>query len=674
MKISLSLVPLLPILIGIIIGTILDSIFPITFIIVVLICAVVSFFAKKHIITIVLLATTLGWVNNAIHNTPLIETRFLDKNLIFSGTVTSVTTSDEIRTLIVEIDEVFDSTHHHISPIKNCIYIPSLNPIIEIGNRITYIGVIEYITDRRDLPYEFNLVEHYNRKGIYTSSFIQPENITISGHDDSWIWKIQNFRNDIAHLIASLPLSSGSIEILNATIIGDTSMIKDEQRIKYSASGLAHILALSGLHVGIITFFIAFILYPIDLINNRKMRFIITIILLWLYAIMTGLSPSVTRAVIMATIFLIAHIIQRHHSPFNSLCFAAIIILILQPQSLYNIGFQLSFIAVASILLFSQHLNPINQRHRFLHYMATIISVSVAAMIGTGVISAFYFHNFPIYFLFANIIASFILPIIIIVGIISILLSIIGFDSSWLCHGIDFLYNAIDSTTTFITNLPGSQIDNIYFNGWLLIPYFLLLLSILFAIHFKKRLWYVLTITICIFAISMGYASKPIHNTTEYFIPRNTYYTNIIIRDTTAMYIISTSRGGDSIDVYDKCINKYANYIGWHKVDSITHVPLNFSSKRLYRKNQIVVAGNDYIYIVDNDDLCQLNTKPRYALVCKGFKGNILDVSSIIDPDTILLSCDLHKKRHLRYVDSCKMHNIPYISLRDTCFHRVILK
>jgi hypothetical protein len=173
----------------------------------------------------------------------------------------------------------------------------------------------------------------------------------------------------------------------------------------------------------------------------------------------------------------------------------------------------------------------------------------------------------------------------------------------------------------------------------------------------------------------MGYATQPQHNTTEYFIPRNSYYTNIVMRDTTAMYLISTSKGGDSIDALDKCADKYADYMGWHNVDSITHIPFSFSTSRLYRKDNFVIVGNDVIYIIDNEnDIYPINIKPRYALVCRDFKGNVLDIPKTINPDTILLSSDLHKKRHLRYVDSCRIHDIPHISLRDTCFHRVIIE
>ena len=172
----------------------------------------------------------------------------------------------------------------------------------------------------------------------------------------------------------------------------------------------------------------------------------------------------------------------------------------------------------------------------------------------------------------------------------------------------------------------------------------------------------------------MGYLTQSQYPTTEYFIPRNAYYTNIIVRDTTSLYIISTATGGDSIDAFNKCLDKYHDYIGRRNIDSIIHVPNNINAKHLYRKDATIVAGTDLIIIIDNDnDLKYPTHKPKYSLVCRGFKGNILDVNKIINADTILLSRDLNKRRHDKYVDSCQTHNIPYISLRDTCFHKVLI-
>lgn len=633
-----------------------------------------ALFSRNKTANIVLIAYILGVICSSIQTKPIFYEQLLNKELTFSGTISTIKTTDDIRNLIIDVDHVADSTTSHNIPSFKCrVSIPSLNPFLEIGNRVSFRATNDYIQDKRDLPDEFDIVKQLNKQGIYTQTFIQPENIIISGDNDNLIWDIKRFRADITHIISSLPISDECIEFLNATITGDASMISDNQRLKYSSTGLAHILALSGLHVGIITLFIAILLYPIDFIGRRKLRFIITIILLWTYALMTGCSPSVTRAVIMASIFLLSLILQCHHSPYNSLCFAAIIILAFSPNSLYNIGFQLSFAAVLSILLFAKNLNPINPKRRIPHAFMSLFAVSMSAMIGTGFISTFYFHNFPTYFLLANAITSYLLPFIIIGGLIAIFISALGFDPSLLSIVIEFIYDIIDSITSYITTLPGSNIDNIYFNGWLIIPFIAIIICLYLSILHKKKIWYTFTVVFTLFFITMGYLTRPQYFNAEYFIPRNSYYTNIIFRDTTAMHVFSTARGGDSIDLINKCTEKYKDYMGWRNVDSITRISNNSSSRTLKRMDPIISFGTDVFVIVDDDtDLMSLNLKPQYALVCRGFEGDILDVYSAFDPDTILLSRDLHKKRHNRYADSCQTYNIPYISLRDTCFHRII--
>ena len=658
---------------GLICGIIISEYVSFIYIIVICFFLFIAYLLKQHITLILLLSAITGWITGEAHSVTPINDKYLNKEYVFSGIVYSTKSNENIRNIVVDITHISDSiSTHSITNTKCIIYIPSLNPIVEFGDRITFWGSINKIKDDRDIPDEFNISQYLGHKNIIYSAFIAPENIINTDIEHSLFWDIRRFRPLISHEITSLPLSSKCIEFLNTTITGDTSMISEEDRIKYSTTGIAHILALSGLHVGIITFIIIIVLFPLDIWGQRKLRFFLTILLLWGYAIMTGLSPSVTRAVIMASIFLTAQIIQRNHNSFNSLCLAAILIITFSPNSIYDIGFQLSFISVSSILLFSNNINPIKRHHRLLYHLGTIISASTAAMLGTGIIIMFYFHNFPIYFLISNIFATILLPIIIIGGVFSIILSFIGIEPSILCFAIDYIYNLIDKIIVFITTLPYAKIDNIYFNVYIFIPYFISIACLYLSLKFKRRSLYILTGISVLFTIIIHYGLKNKYPTTEYFIPQNTYYTNILIRDTTSAYLISTAHGGYKNDAYNNCVFKYNDYFGKRNVDSLIYIRNKYESKRIFYNGEIVVIGDDVIAIIKNNNITPLNINPKYALVCDGFKGNIIDIYRIISPDTILLSNDLHKKRIMRYIDSCKKENIPYISLRDTCFHRII--
>lgn len=672
MKKTLSNIPLLPITIAFICGIILGKHFAIIYVLVTFIGGLIAFVAKQRMYAIILLTASIGWMNTHINSAEIPPANFLNKETVFNASVISVKNNDNIQNIIAEVDIVVDSTNNKCCRSRCTLTVPSLNPDIEPGDEITFLGALTYISDKRDLPNEFDIVSYYKQQEIYLTAFIAPEAITITGHNDSWFLSLRQFRDELTHYITSLPLSEECIVFLNTTITGDTSMLDDETRLKYSTTGLAHILALSGLHVLILTSVIAIILLPFDIFKQRKLRYILTIILLWLYAVITGLSPSVTRAVIMATILLTAQIIQRNHSPFNSLCAAAILILVISPNSLYNIGFQLSFVAVASILLFVERLNPINPRKRILYKLMSLFTVSLSAMIGTGIIAAFYFHNFPIYFIIANIATSIILPIVIAGGVFALIAHYLGLDPTWICLIVDFFYHTIDEMTTYITTLPGASIDKIYFKGWLLIPYFAIIACCYAALKYKRVVWYILTLTMIIFTITIHIITIPQFPQKEYYIPRDTYYTNILVRDSSALYLISTAKGGDSIDVVEKCKRKYIDYMGWRNIDTIIRVPQYYETKSITRYGATLSIGNDIVIIIDNDnDVREYNIKPRYALICNGYKGNIIDVYNTLAPDTIILSRSLHKKRANRYEDSCKLNNIPYKNLIETGFHKV---
>ncbi|MBO5271565.1 MAG: ComEC/Rec2 family competence protein [Muribaculaceae bacterium] len=672
MKSPLSNIPLLPICIGIIIGIILGENIPFIYILIPFISGICIYISNQKVISFTLFSISLGWICYIVNDQQSVSTKHLNDESVFYATALEIKNGDNMRNIIAEIDSKNDSDSiYHLSKFKCSLAIPSLNPIIEEGDKFAFIGELTNIKDNRDLPDEFDLINFLNNQGIYTSAFVDPENIYVIGNNDSFINDLNQLRNHITSIITSLPLSENCIEFLNTTITGDTSMLSEDQRLKYSTSGLAHILALSGLHVGIISLVIAITLFPLDTLRLRKLRYCISIIALWIYAIMTGLSPSVTRAVIMATIFLLSNILHRNHSPINSLCAAAILILIFSPLSIHDIGFQLSFVAVLSILLFARKLNPINERRRILYNFVGIATVSLSAMIGTGIIAAFYFHNFPIYFLISNIVATYLLPIIIIGGIIAIIISGLGFDPTFICIITDYAYNIIDWITTSITTLPGASIDTIYFNGWILIPYFGCVACLYLSLKHKRLVWYIITTIFVIFTITISLISREQYPNSEYYIPRNTYYTNIILRDSSSMYIISTAHGGDSIDVVNNCEKKYKDYMGWRNVDTLIYVSNNFKDNNILRNDPFIVIGEDAIAIIDNDnDVMTYDTRPRYALVCNGFKGNIIDLYKTISPDTILLSKDLNKRRINRYIDSCATHKIPFISLREKGYYK----
>lgn len=171
-------------------------------------------------------------------------------------------------------------------------------------------------------------------------------------------------------------------------------------------------LALSGMHVSIIAGIILWLLFPFNLFGIYKWRYIATLPILWGYTLVTGLSPSTVRAAIMLTVVMTCILTERKNSAWNALLLAVFIIILFNPDSLYDIGLQLSFICVASLIFFAGPLNPIDQhKHNILYDIVSAILVTLSATAASWVLSSYYFGIFPILFIPANLIVLPLLPI-----------------------------------------------------------------------------------------------------------------------------------------------------------------------------------------------------------------------------------------------------------------------
>ncbi|NJO90405.1 MAG: ComEC/Rec2 family competence protein, partial [Chloroflexia bacterium] len=215
-----------------------------------------------------------------------------------------------------------------------------------------------------------------------------------------------DLRSSILSVYQSSGIQGDEFAILAALTLGVKDYLSDEIVEAYSDSGAMHVLAVSGLHVGIL---MAMLNMIFSFFWKRKkllvLKSIIILVFLWLFALITGLAPSVTRSALMFSFFILSKNSGKRPSSYNSLAAAAFIILLFNPNALFHVGFQLSFLAVISILLFQQKLyRTIDIKNKYLDYFWQLTTVSLAAQIGTTPISIFYFHQFPIYALLTNII------------------------------------------------------------------------------------------------------------------------------------------------------------------------------------------------------------------------------------------------------------------------------
>ncbi|MDD3034862.1 MAG: ComEC/Rec2 family competence protein [Bacteroidales bacterium] len=275
----------------------------------------------------------------------------------------------------------------------------------------------------------FDYVRYMERKGIYCTSYVKAKDLIVKKLKKPTIRERIMLAKE--WYIKSLTKDNDSQEsgILVSLTIGDKSHINSETRDSFSKAGTMHLMAVSGLHVSFIyAFTSALFSFFGKGRKGRIIKLIMSSLFIWGYTALVGFSPSITRASVMATLFELSLITERDGSGLNSLSLSALIITLINPQSLFDLGFQLSFSAILSIIFIYPCLNNMMNNGKWLiKYVWTILSMSIACQIGTSLITIYNFQTIPIYFLLTNIIAIPLSGIILYIALIHAFAMGVGF-------------------------------------------------------------------------------------------------------------------------------------------------------------------------------------------------------------------------------------------------------
>ena len=531
---------------------------------------------------------------------------------------------------------------------------------LEIGDRVAMRAVFS-LPKNDSVPDARDDEGYLRRQGISLTSILNAGDMVVVEKRPNIFTYAERLRHGVRSAIFASQLSAPTIEFFTAVLLGDDSLLDDSVRKTFSSTGLAHVLALSGLHVGIIAAILSVVLFPLRFMRSRWFYYVAIIVALWLYAFVTGLSASVVRAVVMATCLIVGRLIQRSHSSINSLLFAAILILLFSPMSIYSAGFQMSFASVASILVFANRLNPISTRRRKLRDCVGVVCVSVAAMIGTGIIAVEYFHVFPILFLAANVVVTPVLPILMASGIAVVALSAFGLDVGWLAWCVDGLYSLIIDFAGWLEQLPFASVDNIYLQDWELIPYFMVVAAFALLLYRRRAVYAYAMIAIIAFVAITSWQLKPVFPSEELIMSNERQVTNVIYRLQTRACLITTALPEDRAAVRDRCRKRYADYFGRRGCDSLSIAADSFSLGSLVKRGDFFMAlGRSYVLVNDSVIADSAARKVDCAVVCRRFRGNVMDVVGKYKPDTLVISRDVNRRLAKRYADSLAANSVPY--------------
>lgn len=311
---------------------------------------------------------------------------------------------------------------------KHLLIIEQGDSELKQGDILAVKSEFSFISNKNN-PGEFDAETYWNSKGIQSMGFVKARGYLLLDTDnESVLTRFLNRIHEYSNEVLEFSLPESSKGLIKAMILGDKTDLDPDIKESFANAGAMHVLAVSGLHVGLIAYFLSFLLKRFLFRNKINLAVLVTILLLWIYAAITGFSPSVLRSVIMFSLLIGGQLYGRNTSSLNVLMFAAIIILAYNPFLLADLGFQLSFLAMTGIFtIYPLLVGIIRTDYKILNWLWQGSIVGVAAQVMTFPIALYNFHSFPNYFILSNIFVMVFATLLLGLGILLLLFGKLSF-------------------------------------------------------------------------------------------------------------------------------------------------------------------------------------------------------------------------------------------------------
>lgn len=458
-------------------------------------------------------------------------------------------------------------------------------------------------------------------------------------------------------------VGSDASAFLTAVIVGDDSYLQPDTDEAFRTSGLAHLLALSGLHVGIIIMFITVCLsWMRPSRYGYRIFYILIIAASFAYAAFAGMTPSVVRAACMVAVLCVSAIFQRRANVYNSLCVAIFLWLVINPLWLFAPGFQMSVCAVLGITIALRAVNAYRIRRTWVKKALRIVIVPMAAMAATAIPAMAYFHTFPLYFLPANILASIAIAPMMFCGVLLAIATMTGIGHGALAAACDRLYAFIEfSAKTFGGD---SGVVHTYPS---MLTIFCCLAAVAAFFFFLYRPRSIMRISMlccaCIFiALSSSFDRSRV--SIDAYILSGGTSTDMLLADADSVYLITDATGINAANIRTLRQQRYRDMLLRRTTNAeLVLLSGNFTRHEFKRSGDILTCGKHRFLLVNSDSLASPSERCEYALVCRGFKGDIKKVA--LHADTIVIGTSVHYTRRRRFVAFMDSAGIPYRDIRS---------
>lgn len=499
-------------------------------------------------------------------------------------------------------------------------------------------------------PYQFNYKNYLAKQYVFHQVFTNHDQFLISENKPiSLTGFIVTLRNHIKTSLEKYHFSKEELTIMYALLLGQRKGISTNLLNSYIKAGVVHILAISGLHIGILLLILSSFLSPLDKLKHGSiLKTILLIMLLWSFAFFTGLSASVVRAVTMFTFLTIGNSFKKKKCIEYSLITSMLFMLLIKPLLLYDIGFQLSYIAVFSIIWIQPLIYKIwSPKYSLIDKVWQLITVSLAAQIGISPISFYYFHQFPGLFLLSNIVIILFLGTILLGGILCILLAVTNILPSFM---VTLYGSCIQLMNTFIKWVALQEdflFTNIFMSLLMMLCFYLFIIcSFQFITQTKVKQLISLLVSILFIQFVFIY-EKTQRNTKHQFIIFHKNKTSIIVQRI-GKELFLLNKIDTLLNRKEKILNSFITGEG---------ITLKEKNKRTslysFKKETILLVDSLGIYNIEN-------LKKPIVILQNAPKINLIRLIKELNPKQIIADGSNYKSSIKKWEETCLKEKTPF--------------
>lgn len=520
--------------------------------------------------------------------------------------------------------------------------------------------------ERGNIPGTFDYARFLARRGVSGTAYVPAGHWMPTGHKDppSFLQKALDMRKEVVGLYRRLGFRGDELAVLSALTVGDQDELSDEITETYSVSGASHVLALSGMHIALIYALLAWMLAPLWRWRIRLKPYLqlVIIFFLWGFAFITGLSPSVVRAVAMCTLYILVGLRVEQAWSADTMIAAAFAMLVYNPAWLFDVGFQLSFLAVAAILEIHPKIFDLWKcRHPAVRKVWGMMSVSIAAQIGTAPLVAHYFERFSTHFLLTNLWAVPVSTLAVYAAVLLLAMTPFPTLQQLFAPVVERLIRAQNDGLRWIEQLPYASIDGIWLDvaGVCLLYAFILQANHAWKVRTLRSLYCTLSVLLCF----TGYRSGSFISHTPQ--PGIAFYS---VRGCPAIHCLAGGSRSwlvcpDSLPDAAPLRRSLSSH--WNHLQLSPPPVINgkYAGPALLVEDQIVVyKGKQLCMVSDNrwrgkQASCRLDVD--YLFIAKGYRGGLSELAPLFNVRQVVLDASISAYYRQRIQEDCNRLDIP---------------